>query len=160
MVSTPGDLKELLSLAIYNEEAAKDLYSRLAKSIKNPEGVKTFERLAGDEGQHRIKLEGWYKGYFSESFQFDPAKMKRFEYSLDAQADALDALNCALDAEKKAAENYTAMGENAPDEEFADLCSELAEQEWGHFETLNAEIQAVTNQFYWMDIDYAGHVED
>jgi hypothetical protein len=52
------------------------------------------------------------------------------------------------------------MAQTASNEKFAELCQELAEQEWGHYATINAERQAVSGNFYWFDMDRTGFVED
>jgi rubrerythrin len=154
------DTKKLLVEAVHKEQAAFELYDRLSKTIKNAEGAETFAGLARDEIGHRHLLEDWWRKKFAEPFPFDPKAVDKPKLAVDTQAGAVDALEIALEREKRAATLYEALHLSAADLDLKKLCHELAEQEWGHFATIRAEIAAVTGDFYWLDIDYAGHVED
>lgn len=154
------ELMKLLAEAIYREQSAWLLYSELSSKIGNPEGKKTFAALAKDEGGHRSKLEDWYREMFGEAFLFQEDKTEKVEVSIEDQTGALAALDLALEAEKKAAKRYEALAFAAPSEQFAGLCKDLAAEEWGHFETINAEKHSIMDAFYWYDMDYGAHMED
>lgn len=154
------DAKTVLREAVHREQGAYELYLRLAALIDNPEGAKIFKHLAADEAGHRERLEQWWHKRHGEAFPFDPGEVGAREVEIGGRADALDALEFASQYEQTAAKMYEAMAAATTDKELRAICRELAEQEWGHFETLRAEISAVTGDFYWFDIDTTGHVED
>ncbi len=152
--------KKLWIEAVCREQAAFDLYDRLSKSIKSAEGAETFAKLAKDEIGHRKLLEEWWAKQFGALPPIDPGAVEKIEIAIDTQSGAVDALELALAHEKTAATLYEAMAIDAGDDRLRGLCQALAEQEWGHFAIVRAEIAAVTGDFYWLDVDYAGHVED
>jgi len=155
------DMKKLLLQAVGHEQAAFELYDRLAKKIKNAEGAAMFANLAKDETGHRVKLEEWWRRKFAEPLTIGPRDAATAEaIEIDTQAGAVDALELALEREKSSATLYESLAASAVDPDLRRLCQALSEQEWGHFATIRAEIAAVTGDFYWLDIDYASHVED
>lgn len=160
MTQASHALRQVLADAIYAEQSAHRLYRALADAISNAEGKRTFITLAKDEKGHRVKLEGWWKDRFGSDFEFDEANVDVCAVAVENQSGAVDALDLALDAEKRAATNYEQLAANSSDPHLTGLCRELAAQEWGHFEIIQAEKQAVTEAFHWFDIDFAGHVED
>jgi rubrerythrin len=160
MGAIPSEMQKVLKEAIYREEEAHRFYLDLAAKIKNPDGAKTFSNLAEDEKGHRGKLEGWYKELSGDAFVFDEGEVEPIAFSVDEQAAAMDALDVALMAEEKAAKGYESLAKNAPDDRFSSLCKSLADEEWGHYETISAEKQVLADEFYWFDIDFARHVED
>ncbi len=160
MGAIPSEMQRVLEEAIYREEQAHRFYQDLAAKIKNPDGAKTFYNLAKDESGHRVKLEGWLKELSGMAFDFDESQVKPIVISVDEQAAAMDALDVALLAEEKAAKRYEHLAKSVPDDRFSALCKALADEEWGHFETISAEKQVLADEFYWFDIDYARHMED
>jgi rubrerythrin len=154
------DLQEVLSKAIYREESAHRLYSELSDKIVNPHGAEIFARLSDDESAHREKLQAWWTSKFGEPFAFDETRVVTIHARVDKQTAAAEALELALSAEKEAASTYETLLKSVQDPDLVQLCKLLAEEEWGHFETISAEYQAITNGFYWLDMDFAGHVED
>ena len=52
--------QDIIILAMKKEEAAKKLYSNLAKQFSDPETVQLFERLAAEEAGHKLKFEKLY----------------------------------------------------------------------------------------------------
>jgi rubrerythrin len=154
------DAKTVLSEAVHREQAAHDLYARLAAMIENPAGAKTFAHLAEDEAGHRALLESWWRERYREPFPYDAKKIAIREIKVTDRTGALEALEDALEFEEAAATGYEALAAGAEDAELRKLCEDLARQEWGHFETVRTEISAITGDFYWFDLDFAGHLED
>ena len=160
MSQQASSIGKILSEAIYKEQSASDLYAALADRIQDPDGKSTFATLASDERNHRTLLEGWWGDRFGAAFAFDASKVKKIKVVVADQAGAMEALDLALDAERRAAEEYESLATSVSDPVLVKLTRELAEQEWGHFETLTAEKAAVADSFHWFDIDFAGHMED
>jgi rubrerythrin len=154
------DTRALLIEAAHREIAAFELYERLSKRIENPEGAETFAKLARDEVGHRERLAAWWTRKFGGTLPIDPKAVEPAKIKIDTKAGAVDALELALAREKDSAVLYESLAKGVSDEDLRALCRDLSEQEWGHFNLIRAEIAAVTGDFYWFDIDYAGHVEE
>ena len=52
--------QDIIILAMKKEEAAKKLYTDLAKQFSESESGKLFERLATEEAEHKLKFEKIY----------------------------------------------------------------------------------------------------
>jgi len=150
-----------LDLAIHREQSAHELYTGLQKLIKNPGARDMFGRLAEDEMGHRIKLEQWYTRLSGGSaFEMDRSKIESWNVQLDERTDALDALRIAIEAEQRDGDFYRAKAAETKDQDLAILLVRLAEEEDGHYQTLQAEKNAVTDNYYWLDIERVGLMED
>ena len=154
------DARRVLIEAVHREQSAHELYALLADTIPNREGAKTFAALAKDEADHRRLLEAWWRQRYADPFPFDSALVASREVTVDNRTGALEALAIALEYEEKSARSYEALAAATDNSELRRLCTDIAAQEWGHFETLEAEINALTGDFYWYDVGRAGHVED
>jgi len=147
-----SNIKQVLMKAIYREQSAHDFYHELSGRIEDPDGARIFSNLAGDEAVHRRKLEGWWEDKFDGAFQFDAPRVKPIKVVVSKKVDALAALELALQAESEAAHEYESIAKSTEDEGLKEICSTL--------ETINAEIQSISDAFYWFDIDLAGHMEE
>ena len=157
------DLKLALAGAIYREIGASGFYRFLGESITNPEGSKTFLRLAEDEGAHRIKLEAWYEKMFGEAFVPSPEKLRESEVTgIDVAklSGALRALDIAIEAESRAIGIYEKEAAKAGEEELKNLFLTLAEEEQGHYDLLQGEKSSLIDAFYWFDMDSTTFMED
>ena len=112
-IEDSGDLRpeiralDALVMAIYSEQSAFDLYQTLAETIVNQHGQATFRGLADDEKRHRQLLETRYREESAgRSFLFDSKRVKRIHLTVDSQANAIDAVDLAIAAEKAASEFY------------------------------------------------------
>jgi rubrerythrin len=156
-------MKQAIELAIYREIGARDFYHRIADQIENKEGTERFQQLSNDEEGHRIKLESWFKKLFETDFEADPEGIKQSEigdYPIDKQTGALEALNIAIEAEGKAQEYYSAQAERAESPELREMFQNLAEEEQGHYNLLEAERNSLIGGFYWFDMDSTSFLED
>jgi len=148
-------------LAVHREEESNRFYSMLAEKIKNPEGALTFQNLAQDEIKHRQILLTWWESRFREAFPFSEDRIEAPAVSVDDQTGALDALELALEFEQQAMDLYEQLAVTAGgDKDLVKICRDLAKEEWGHFNTLSAERNAIMGAFYWYDIDHAAPLED
>lgn len=160
MAAPMQDTREMLIFAVHKEESARRFYARLADEIKNKEASQIFLHLAEDENRHRQLLEKWWLESFDVSFPFDEKQVEKRAVEISRQTGALAALELAISAEKQAAEHYEHAAKNSQDESIIKLCKKLAQEEWGHFETLQAEKSSVIGSFYWFDVDNSAYVED
>ncbi len=163
MSAKSEDLRSALSGAIYREIGASDFYRFLGEKITNPEGSKTFLKLSEDEASHRDKLESWYSRMFGEDFVADPEELKKAERAkvdVGEVSGALKALDIAIEAEGRARDFYETEAEKAEDKELKELFLNLAEEELGHYNLLQAEKSSLIDAFYWFDMDSTSFMED
>jgi rubrerythrin len=153
-------IADVLIFAVHKEESAIRFYSRLAEQIQDAEATLVFLNLARDEGIHRQTLEQWWRNQFNKPFPFDINMVDERKAEIDSQAGALAALDLALEAEEASAKHYVALAKLTKDKKLAKLCTRLADEEWGHFETINAEKNAIIESFYWFDVDHSAYLED
>ena len=145
---------EALGIAIYNEQAAYDFYRALEDTIENEGGRNKFKFLAEDEKRHRQLLEERYeKESNGRTFVFDTVRAKKVDVTVDSQASAIDAVDLALEAEKAASEFYKHAAETTKDEDGKRMFESLAEDEEDHYETLQAEREALLGGPYWFGAD-------
>jgi len=154
------DERELLSYAIHKEESAHRFYRSLAETIQNPEAAHVFADLAVDEANHRRQLEKLWNSISPKPFKIEEKKIDVRHPVIHKQAGAVQALDLALDAETAAAKFYELTSQSSQDPALRRLSVELAKQEWGHYETLSAEKNAIIESFYWFDMEYSAYVED
>jgi len=158
-----ADLRQALELAVYREIGARNFYGRIAGIIRNPEGKNRFRQLSEDEDGHRKKLASWFEKLFGEAFVEKADRVEESEIpgmALDERTSAIEALDIAIKAEAKANEFYTKQAELAGDPGLAQLFSELAEEERGHYTLLEAERNSLIGGFYWFDMDSTSFLED
>ena len=153
-------IEEVLVYAVHREESGIRFYSRLAEQIQDAEATLVFLNLARDEGVHRQTLEQWWKDEFNKPFPFDIRLVEEHKTEIDSQAGALAALELALESEEASAKYYEELAKASKDKKLAKLCQRLADEEWGHYETINAEKNAIIETFYWFDVDHSAYLED
>jgi len=154
------NVEDVLIFAVHKEESAIRFYSRLAEQIEDAEATLVFLNLARDEGIHRQTLEQWWKDTFNKPFPFDINLVEERKAEIDSQAGALAALELALESEEASAKHYETLAKLTRDRKLSKLCKRLSEEEWGHFETINAEKNAIIETFYWFDVDHSAYLED
>ncbi|NQU20093.1 MAG: ferritin family protein [Candidatus Nealsonbacteria bacterium] len=129
---------EILDFAIGNEEAAVELYRRLAAKTDSPSMREVFEGFAREEEGHKAKLLGVKQAgtLTLGSAGKKIVDLKIGDYLVDAEPGAdltyQDALILAMKQEKAAFKLYTDLAEAAPDAELRDLLLRLAEEEAKH----------------------------
>lgn len=163
MSESKAGLRESLELAIYREIGARDFYGAIAGKIVNPEGRERFMRLSSDEEGHRAKLVSWRERLFGGAFVTDPVKLRETEitgFEVDAMTGAMSALDIAIEAESRAADFYSERAGEASDGELKNLFLNLAEEEKGHYNLLQAEKNQLMGGFYWFDMDSSAFMEE
>lgn len=158
-----AQFESALAGAICREVGARDFYGKLSDAIKNAEGKEKFRHLSNDEENHRAKLESWYRKLFDATFVADPKMLKESEIKgvgVSDQTTALAAIGIAIKAELRAEAFYAAEAEAASIPDLRALLENLAKEEHGHYELLEAERSSITGGFYWFDIDSANFLED
>ncbi len=159
------ELVRILKTAIEVENNGYATFSKFAKQTQDEHGQRIFQRLAKDEMEHREILEkqlkavsegaGWESVHVpkSEIEQLIPAvrdKEKRLKG--ESGLGELEALNTALDLERKAAQFFRDKADEVDNPKAKDLFIRLAEWEDAHFELIMAELDSIKNTGLWVGI--------
>ncbi len=132
----PEAFDRMVLEAIAAEIAARDFYLWAARQIKDPGVAEIFQRLSGEENEHRATL---------ETLRFNPLARVEFARAADygvaeqeadvpfsASMSPKEALQLAMKKEEHAAANYRAFAGACQDPEVRRTYLELAEMERGH----------------------------
>lgn len=165
MTSQAMDLATILKTAIQVEENGYNTFQKFASETKDESGKRMFQRLAKDEIEHRQILEKQLKtlseGGSWQSIQIPPSKVEKLIPAIRDKAKRttgesglgeLDALNTALDLERKAAEFFREKASQVGNPEAKALFLRLAEWEDAHFELIQSELDNIKNTGLWFGI--------
>ncbi|MBN2011767.1 ferritin family protein [candidate division KSB1 bacterium] len=156
---------QALQGAISIENTGLETYLRFARQTNDITGKNMFIRLAMDELEHQQILtrqlnklaEGkqWQSENIplSEIEQVAPTirdKVKRIRG--ESGAAEIDALNTALELERKAAAYFRKHAEIIDDVNAKDLFKRLAEWEDAHYDIIQAELDAIIGTGFWFNI--------
>jgi rubrerythrin len=165
MASSPEELAKILKTAIEVEENGLATFTRFADQTQDENGKRMFKRLAQDEQEHKAILmkqlkelsEGgsWTSIHIPASAveQLLPSvrdKQKRTKG--ESGLGEMDALNTALDLERKAAQFFRDRAEEVSNPDARNLFLRLAEWEDAHFELIQAELDSIKNTGMWFGI--------
>jgi len=136
-MSDPSSIDEILDFAIESEQAAVDLYLRIAAAARNPAIEKVFKDFANEERGHKIKLEKVKTGKQILSLRKKPVMdLKISDYTADEElqpdADYQSVLIFAMKREKAAFKLYTDLAGKTDDSSLRDLLLGLAQEEAKH----------------------------
>ncbi len=151
--------------AIKYEDNGLSTYLEFARKTENQIGKNMFIRLAMDEHQHRLYLEDqlvsllndgkWKKIEIpkSEMELIAPAiREKQKQTKGESGLSEIDALNTAIDFEKKSAEFFREQAESATEPDIKAFFLRLAEWEDAHFDLIQAELDAINQTGFWFGI--------
>jgi rubrerythrin len=155
---------EALKTAIEIEIQGYDNFKRFEAQTQNDAGKRVFAQLARDEEKHREILEeqlnklvegkGWEEVEIPMSVVEEVApqiREKAIETKGESAVGELDALNTALDLEKKASAFFRAKAEETEIVEAKSLFIRLAEWEDTHYDLIKAEIDNINHTGFWLD---------
>ncbi|UCE05753.1 MAG: ferritin family protein [bacterium] len=154
-----------LKTAIEIEENGLVTFLKFARQTKDMTGKNMFIRLAMDEHEHRQILEQQLNNLLegkrlvnieipqSEIEQVAP-KIREKQQRTRGESGLLeiDALNTALDLERKAAQFFRDQADIVDDPEARALFIRLAEWEDAHFDLIQAELDAIQGTGFWFGI--------
>ena len=161
-MGSQAELAKILKTAIEVEDNGYETFVRFADQTKDESGKKMFLRLAEDEKEHKRILEtqlkhlsegGTWQGIHIPKSSVEtliPAlrdKQKRTKG--ESGVGELDALNTALDLERKAAQFFRDKAEEVDDPEAKATFIRLAEWEDAHFELIQSELDNIKNTGLW-----------
>ena len=147
MVSEQDKILEALKIAIDIENDGKECYQQASQQSGNEVGRKLLQSLALEEDTHRQKITEIYqviqKREVWPSIDFKPDRGKKLRelftvacevtgVNVKAAATEIDAINSAIDKEKKSYDFYERQGQNATYDAERDFYEALAAEERGH----------------------------
>ncbi len=160
-----SDLAKSLRTAIGIEDNGLMTFLKFARRTKVEAGKNMFIRLAMDEHEHRRILEKQLtqlmEGKPLEHIEIPKWEIEKVAPTVrekqqrtkgDSDLGELDALNTAMDLERKAAKFFREQAEEASDPEAKALFLKLAEWEDSHFELIQAELDHINQTGSWFDV--------
>ena len=130
-----GSVEEILDFAIGREIEAHQLFVKLAAMVESPETCKIFEKLAGEELEHKAKLEAVKAGELTlEPSEIDSLGLAGSveEIKPHAKMDYRELLALGIKKEDKSYKLYTKLASKAQSPELKNIFLRLAEEEAGH----------------------------
>lgn len=159
------DSLKALKTAIEVEDNGLETFLKFAKKTKDETGKNMFIQLALDEHSHRQilqqQLDKLMTGKKWETVEIPQSVVEQISPKIRAKQQRtrgesglaeIDALNVALDLERKAAKFFRDQAELFPEQEAKDLFLRLAEWEDTHFDIIQAELDSINNTGFWFDI--------
>ncbi|MBN1347996.1 ferritin family protein [candidate division KSB1 bacterium] len=159
------DVAEILKTAIEIENNGLITFLKFARQTKDETGKNIFIQLAIDEHQHRLILEKQLnqllEGKIWQSIKIPQSEIERIAPTLserlrktkgESGSKEVDALNTALDLERKAAQFFRDKAEAVDDTQAKALFLRLAEWEDSHYNIIQAELDAINNTGFWFGI--------
>ena len=150
-----GSGKELLKRAIKGEYDGLRFYTYLSEKIVNQEAKMKLTGLASDEKRHVAILETMFKKLYKEEVGELPkeginALAKFFDGSKAKDKHSeMQFIDLAIEAELAATNFYRSGANDVGDQELKKLYLELADEEFRHYESLQAEKSALGGNYYW-----------
>jgi rubrerythrin len=165
MPSQKATSLKALQTAIEVEDNGIITFLKFARQTKETTGKNMFIRLAMDEHEHRRILEKQLHTFLEngqwEKIVIPPSELERLRPSIrekqhrtkgESGMAELDALNTALDLEKKTATFFREQAEVVTEPAAKDLFVRLAEWEEAHFDIIQAELDSIQGTGFWFGI--------
>ena len=163
------DIKKAIQTAIQMEKDGYSFYKKAASQTSSDMGRSIFEGIADDELIHldifqkmledKIEKSEWDNLVNSSQKYADlpifPKDLKSVE-GANPETNELDALNIAMDGEKKAVDYYTKIKEGLADEAVIDLIDKIIEQEKNHYMIFEEEFNYLNRTGFWYGLDIMG----
>lgn len=165
MSSSSEKIADVLKHAIRGEEEGRNYYDALAKKSTNDDARRKLEGLRDDEIRHKKILMGFYDKFVGGPIDELPehgvsALAEVFKNGrLDSRKTEMDFITLAIDVELATMKFYQEQQKKAEDPEFGKVLGELADEEHGHFELLQAEKDALGGNYHWFSFDESSPME-
>lgn len=154
---TSYTLEELLLAAIKSEEESNEVYTSLAKHVKNGLMKDKFQFLAGEERKHKRFITDLYKSEFPKKTvqlpEESPVPLPGITLPEDEDISLSKILTQAMEAEQAAHDFYLHLSERYEDENVKNMLHYFADMETGHYKMLEQEKQSMEwfeqSDVYW-----------
>ena len=160
-----NDTMKILKTAIEIEDNGLEIFLKFARQTKDETGKNMFIRLALDEMQHRRILEQQFtklaEGQALKNIEIPKSEVEKIAPKIrekqqrtrgESGLKEIDALNTALDLEKKASKFFRDQAEAVNEPEAKALFIRLAEWEEAHFDIIQAELDSIQGTGFWFGI--------
>lgn len=157
--------QDLLKQAIRSEIDGRRFYEFLAGKTTQPDARRKLTSLAKDERRHELALYRIYKKQYGEEATDIPERgvgaLAEFFANPEGKEDRTEIqyIEMAIEAELAATNFYKEGAKNAPDEDIKAIYRKMAEEEYSHYESLQAEKSAMGGNYYWFGFDEASPLE-
>jgi len=164
--SKKKQISDILKKAIKGEEDGLHFYSLLAERAQNPDARRKLEGLRDDETRHKATLIGIHRKLVGGEIGKLPAHginalRKVFAKGhLDTRKTEMEFIILAIEAELAATKYYREQRDLVADPDFTAIFDQLADEEHGHFELLQAEKEALAGNYNWFAYGDASPMED
>ena len=151
--------KEILKQAIVAEIDGQKFYKFLADRAQNPDAKRKLGNLAKDEVRHEALLMQVYKDIHGEEVKNLPKKGTGVLAEFFARSREKDNLSemqyidMAIEAELAATGYYKEAARAASGKDVQKICQMMADEEFRHYESLKAEKEALTGNYFWFGYD-------
>jgi rubrerythrin len=149
MTEQPRALSDALKLAMEFEKEGLDYYRLAQDKCKHPLGKRMFESLAGDEINHMKRIKDIFdslvsKGEWPSDLPMPRTQIKTvfkeamttIDKDIKLDENDLDAIDWALQLEKKGYEFYHDIGQKSTKQEEKEFFNILAQEESVHIDIL------------------------
>jgi len=163
------NVKEAIKTAIQMEKDGYSFYQKAAAQTSSDMGKTVFKSLAADELLHlevfeklfnkKVGKTEWYNLVNTSKKYVDipifPKDLQKTE-GANPNTNEIDALQIAMNSEKRAIEYYIKIRENSSDDEVNKIIDEIINQEKNHYNILEGEFHHINSTGYWFELDYLG----
>jgi len=159
------NVQEAIKTAIQLEKDGQAFFNQAAEETSNELGKKMFRKLAGDEVRHLQTFKKMFqtitdpKTWKQLMASGSPQKRMLFFDQKAAQrtpaekgAGELNALQQALEVERKAITFFKETAQETDDPEAKRIFEAIAREEEGHYDLIQAQIDSVTHAGFWFDV--------
>jgi len=158
---------ELVRAALDFEFGGERLYRHLSELTRNASGRAMFLRLANEEKRHVGESHALFSALVGEEewqrISSDEAakpslmgivadlKTAVLQRGHAAVADDTQALRMAMELERRAIRMYQEMAEHTNDPDVLKLLGKLVQEEFYHYDSLQAQLDSILNVGLWLD---------
>ncbi|MDD4052809.1 MAG: ferritin family protein [candidate division Zixibacteria bacterium] len=158
--------KELLKRAIKGEQDGVRFYTYVAGKAVNPEARRKLTRLAEDETRHKRTLVEIFTSIYHEEVGdlpgegIGPLARVLDTSKIDELKSEMQFIDLAIQAELATTNFYKDGAKTAETAELKTLYQSMADEEYQHFELLQAEKDALGGNYYWFAYDGTSPMEE
>jgi rubrerythrin len=147
MSESKKQVLDAIMQALEIEKETFDLYSRAEQKTFNPSGKRIFRWLARTEEEHYLKLTELYNSYSDgERWVFyggTTISLDEEEQGAGFDTNDLEALEMALEIEKKGIAHFDHLARTTSDPEGREMFTTLAAEEREHLRVITEKLRAL-----------------
>ncbi len=166
MIEEKKKVAEILKAAIKGEDEGYRYYDYLAQRAVNIDARRKLENLRDDEIRHKEILTGIFKKHIGKDVGRLPEKglgalMDVFrDGRINNLKTEMEFINLAIEVELVTSKFYEKEKHLLNDPEFQAVFDQLADEEYNHYQLLQAEKDAMGGNYHWFSYDGTSPLED